>query len=86
MASSRREGCVPGTYLLEATPSPDGPDDRGLGYERGFAVVTIKDADVSGVVITTAPGVTVRGRVRFDESLAGVVEARRSSWCRRRWP
>ena len=61
-------GLTPGTYLLEATPSLDGPDDQGLGYERGFAVVTIKDADVSGVVITTAPGVTVRGRVRFDES------------------
>ena len=61
-------GLRPGTYLLEATPSLDGPDDRGLGYERGFAVVTIKDADVSGVVITTAPGVTVRGRVRFDQA------------------
>ncbi len=64
-------GLRPGTYLLEATPSLDGPDDRGLGYERGFAVVTIKDADVSGVVIATAPGVTVRGRVRFDESRPG---------------
>jgi hypothetical protein len=64
-------GLRPGSYLLEATPSKDGPHDHGLGYERGFAVVTIKDADVSGVVITTAPGVTVRGRVRFDESRPG---------------
>jgi hypothetical protein len=64
-------GLRPGTYLLEATPSLDGPDDHGTGYERGFAVVNVKDADVSGVIITTARGVTVRGRVRFDESRPG---------------
>ena len=60
-----------GTYLLQAIPSEDGPDDHPTGYERGFATVTIKDADVSGVVITTAPGVRVLGRVRFDESRPG---------------
>lgn len=64
-------GLRPGSYVLEVAPSVDGPDDRARGYERGFAVVTIKDADVSDVVITTAPGVTVRGRVRFDESRPG---------------
>jgi hypothetical protein len=64
-------GLRPGTYLLEATPLLEGPDDRAPGYERGFAVVNIKDADVGGVVIPTAPGVTVRGRVRFEESRPG---------------
>ena len=64
-------GLRPGTYLLEATPSLEGPDNRAPGYERGFAIVNIKDADVGGVVIPTAPGVTVRGRVRFEESRPG---------------
>jgi hypothetical protein len=64
-------GLPSGTYLLQAVPSEDGPDDHPTGYERGFATVTIKDSDVSGVVITTAPGVNVSGRVRFDESRPG---------------
>ena len=64
-------GLAPGTYLLQALPSTEGPDDPTRGYQRGFATVTITDADVSGVVIATAPGVTVRGRVRFDESRPG---------------
>jgi hypothetical protein len=66
-------GLRPGIYLLEATPLLEGPDDRAPGYERGFAVVNIQDADVSGVVINTAPGVTLRGRVRFEESRPGTL-------------
>ncbi len=71
MAGSRREGWLRALICSQALPSTDGPDDHPRGYQRGFATVTIKDADVSGVVITTAPGVTVRGRVRFDESRPG---------------
>lgn len=64
-------GLQPGSYVLVAAPSPDGPDGRPVGYERGFATVTIDDADVDEVVITTAPGATVRGRVRFEEAQPG---------------
>jgi hypothetical protein len=64
-------GLNAGSYVLVAAPSVDDPDDRPVGYERGFATVTIEDADVHEVVITTAPGVTVRGRIRFEESQPG---------------
>ena len=84
MAGSRCEGWLR-AHLLQALPSTDGPDDRGQGYQRGFATVTIKDADISGVVITTAPGVTVRGRVRFDESGAGSSRPERII-VQARWP
>ena len=58
---------TPGTYILEAGPMAD-PAGHPPGVPRGFAVVTIRDADVDGVVIDAAPGATVRGRVRFDEA------------------
>jgi hypothetical protein len=64
-------GLQAGTYVLEAVPRADGPRDHPIGYERGFAVVTVRDADVTGVMIKTAPGVTVRGRLHFDESRPG---------------
>ena len=64
-------GLDAGSYVLVAGPSADGPEDRPVGYERGFATVTIDDADVDDLVITTAPGATVRGRIRFDEAQPG---------------
>ena len=60
---------TPGTYILEAGPSPE-PEGRPAG-ERGYALVAVHNRDVDGVVIRTAPGGTVRGRVRFDEARRG---------------
>lgn len=60
----------PGTYILEAAP-PEEPEGRPAGFERGFSVVTVRDGDVRDVVVATAPGATVRGRIRFDESQPG---------------
>lgn len=60
----------PGTYILEAAP-PDEPGGRPAGFERGFSVVTIRDGDVPDIVIATAPGATVRGRIRFDAAQPG---------------
>ena len=66
----RANGLGPGTYILEAAPEIDGPDDHPVGFERGFTTVTVTDSDVHDVVITTAPGVTVTGRVTFEGNVA----------------
>jgi hypothetical protein len=63
-------GLGAGRYVVVAGPAADGPGDRPAG-ERGYATVTIDDGDVRDLVITTAPGVTVRGRIRFDEAQEG---------------
>jgi hypothetical protein len=64
-------GLGAGSYVLVAGPMADGPEDHQAGYERGFATVTLDDADVDDLVITTVPGATVRGRIRFDEAQPG---------------
>ena len=60
----------PGTYLVAAGPAaePIASDER---VERGHVLVTIRDSDVSDVVLPTARGVTVRGRVRFEGAASG---------------
>jgi hypothetical protein len=63
---------APGTYLVEAGPAAD-PIPPGEGTERGHVLVTIRDGDLTDVALQTAPGVTVRGRVRFEAESADVV-------------
>ncbi len=64
-------GLRSGTYLFSLEPLHDGPLDVPAGFERGSTVVTVRDADVAGVVINATSGVTLRGRVRFDETRPG---------------
>lgn len=54
-----------GRYLLVAGPlaepnQPDGP------AERGVVAVTIRDADLTAVLLQTRPSIAVRGHVRYD--------------------
>ena len=64
---------VPGTYLIMATPG-DEPLEPNQADERGHVLVTIRDADVTDVALSTARGVTVRGRVRFDGAAADMAQ------------
>lgn len=57
------EGVTPGDYQLHVR--------SGRGAGAGSIAVSVGDADVSGLVITTRPPVTIRGRVRFDPPSAG---------------
>ena len=54
----------PGTYVLDAS-SLTGASDMAVATS-GFAVVTVKEADVSGVVLTLHPSTTIQGRIRFE--------------------
>jgi hypothetical protein len=51
----------PGEHWLEVLP-------RGGGDESGSVAISAGDRDITGLVITTTPGVTVQGRVTFDGS------------------
>ena len=62
-------GLAPGTYILEASTLEE-PSGRPSG-ERGYALVAVRNRDVDDVLIKTAPGLALRGRVRFDEARRG---------------
>jgi len=64
-------GLASGTYVFSLEPAVDGSDDHPSGFERGSTVVTVRDGDIDGVVITAAAGTTLRGRIRFDETRPG---------------
>lgn len=66
----RSDGLSPGTYILSAAPLA-GDSGASPAGERGFAAITVKDADIGGVVITTTRGAPVRGRVRFGDTETG---------------
>jgi hypothetical protein len=55
-------GVSPGSYLLVATAA---------GGLMARAPIEVGDADVDGVSVTVAPGITVTGRVRLDGQPAG---------------
>jgi hypothetical protein len=57
---------APGRYLLYVGPAAQ-PFRLAVGFEAGFAVVTLRNGDVDGVQIRTQPSYSVRGRVRFEE-------------------
>lgn len=66
----RSDGLPPGTYILSAAPRASDLGNPAAG-ERGYAAITITDADIVEVVITTARGATVRGRVQFGDAETG---------------
>lgn len=62
---------APGSYdlLVNYAPPDARPDATGRvsGREMGTLRVDVTSADVRGLVITTAPGATITGRIVFDE-------------------
>jgi hypothetical protein len=54
----------PGFYVLEVFTLPESLDNPGGA--AGFAAVTLKDADVTGITITTRRPASLTGRVRFE--------------------
>lgn len=73
----------PGRYTLiaraapNAAPGPQGPRAGGRGGAPAMSLWAMRDIiltgqDVTGVVVTLAPGLTVSGRVTFDATSAPV--------------
>jgi hypothetical protein len=57
-------GAVPsGMYVLEASSSSESADGTGTS---GFTPVTVKDADVTGIVLTLRRSTRVTGRIKFE--------------------
>ena len=61
----RAKDLAPGRYLLYAGPGAE-PRRIPAGFEAGFAIVTVRDSDVSSVQIRTQPSHSIHGRVRFE--------------------
>jgi hypothetical protein len=61
----RAKDLAPGRYLLYAGPGAE-PGRIAAGFEAGFAIVTVRDADVDSVQIRTQPSHSIHGRVRFE--------------------
>jgi hypothetical protein len=56
---------TPGRYLVYVGPAAE-PTRVRAGFESGFAVVTVRNADVASVQLRTRPSHSIHGRVRFD--------------------
>jgi protocatechuate 3,4-dioxygenase beta subunit len=60
-------GVAPGEYRIVAQYRPEQPAGFVMSAAETASVpVTVAGQDVSGVIITTAPGATARGRIRFE--------------------
>ncbi len=62
-------GLTPGRYVLEVGPAAE-PFPIPSGYEGGLVAVTVGTANLTDVVIRTHPGVSVKGRVRYETDAA----------------